>query len=1028
MNALTLFVIKHARFTWLIVLAIIVAGVSIYNTQPRQEDPEITLRGARVVTYFPGLPPERIEQLITKPIEEEVKKLEEVDTIDSISMTGMSIVMPEVHARYNDMDPIWSRLRNKMDDLSPRLPRGTNGPYVNDDYGSVSVVTLALTGDDFPMTDLSDVADNIRDDLVTLPLVSGVNLYGVQDEKIWIDFDGAMMSQLGLDPKAFIGALQTQNVILQGGSVEANGQSIIIQPSGELKSLDELKALSIKTQDDQLIYLQDVASIKRTYVDPIESPAFHNGKQAIVIGISMTEASNVVALGEQVTESLVSIRQDLPLGMELDIVIFQPDLVQDSVNSASVNLLQTVLVVLVVVMLFLGWRTGLIVGSMVPLTIMASLIGMSVWGIALHRVSIAAIIVALGLLVDNGVVVAEDIQKRMRSGASRLDAALETARSLSVPLLTSSLTTIAAFLPLMLIEGGSGEFLRSLGQVLAMALLGSWLLAITVIPAFCYWFLPDQDVINEDANDEDGSPDVLPTPLRIYKGFIELILRNRLIVLGLTILLLFSSFYIFSFVKQRSLGPSERNQFTVYLDLPSQATIDETVLVSNRLTTYLTDSTLNPEVTDVLSYVGSGGPRFFLALSPNDPQPNKGFMVVNTESAEQIEAVMERVNRFMVESLPEATGRTDILFLGPAPLGTVEMKITGPEAHTLQTLGAQVSDIFRSIPGSQSIRSDWENSVMKLRVDVDQERARRAGVTSEEVARTLSTYFGGETISTYREGDKSIPIALRAEESDRATLDRVRTVEIYSKERGHPVPLLQIADFRGEIEPSKIIRSNQQRALTIAGINPDMTAVEYYNLMQEKLDSISLPVGYAMEVEGEIKGSQESNKSLFKFAPHALFIILTLLILQFNSFRRTAIILITIPLVLIGANYGLFIFNAYFDFTAMLGLFSLAGIIINNGIVLIDRIEQQRATGMDVDPAIVEASLARVRPIFMTTLTTVVGLIPLALFGGEFWYGMAIVIMSGLGVGSLLTLGFVPLLYSLFFNLFPNRKNSAGEA
>jgi multidrug efflux pump subunit AcrB len=394
----------------------------------------------------------------------------------------------------------------------------------------------------------------------------------------------------------------------------------------------------------------------------------------------MVEKSNVVELGRQVRVSLGELRSTIPLGMHLDVAIFQPDLVQASVQvqDATVNLLQTIAVVLLVVMVALGFRTGLIVGAMVPLTMMVTLVGMSIWGIELHRVSIAAIIVALGLLVDNGVVVAEDIKKRLDDGAERLAAALATTSTLAVPLLTSSLTTVAAFMPLVLISGGSGEFLRSLGQVLALALLSSWLVAMTIIPAFCYWFLPEpaRGVPALDSGDE-GAYDALP--YRLYRQMLSFMLRARLPFVVLMIALLFSAVGVFRFIKQRSLGPSERNQFTVYVDLPAEASIHQTIAATKRLTGYLNDSNANPEVVDVLAYVGSGGPRFFLALTPNDPQPNKAFLVVNTQEPDQIHTVMPRVERFLAEQMPEATGRTDILFLGNAPPGTVELKITGPE-------------------------------------------------------------------------------------------------------------------------------------------------------------------------------------------------------------------------------------------------------------------------------------------------------------------------------------------------------------
>jgi multidrug efflux pump subunit AcrB len=1007
------FSITHARFAGLLIAIIVLGGLYTFATQPRQEDPEITLRGAQVITQFPGMSTERIENLVTWPIEDKIKEISEIDEIKSVSMPGLSIVTPRAHDRYYDMEPIWNKLRNKMDDIRPTLPEGAVGPQVNDDFGRVAVITLALTGTDYEMAELNEIARDIRDSLGALPLVSQVDLYGVQEERIWLEYDANALSQFDLSPSTVVAALRGQNVVLPGGTVNASGQSVVVEPTGDFRSVEDIRNLAIGTSGDSgIVYLQDIATIERGYVDPPQSPAFYNNQPAIVIGISMVDSSNVVEVGHQVNAALQNIKPLLPAGMQLDTAIFQPDLVQASVNNASNNLLQTMIVVLVVVMVFLGWRTGLIVGAMVPLTMMATLMAMSVGGIELHRISIAAIIVALGLLVDNGVVIAEDISQRLERGSDRLAASLAAAGTLAIPLLTSSLTTIIAFLPLALIDDSSGEFLRSLGQVLAIALLISWFLAISVTPALCYWFLPDAEPGDSEAESEPAQG----AAYDFYQKLLTLILRRRAIFMLLMLGLLFAAGQVFQFVKERSLGPSERNQFTVYVDLPSIAHISETLETTQTLVSFLNDETRNPEVTDVLSYVGGGGPRFFLALAPNDPQPNKAFLVVTTEQADQIDTVMERVEGFLLTDLPQASGRADILFLGDAPIGTVEFRVRGPDMDVLRVLGDQIKEIFYNIPGSRSVRSDWEDPVLKLYVEVDQERARRAEVTSQEIAETLTAIFDGQVVTHYREREKVIPVMLRARPEHRKGLDTLRSTEVFSESRGMPVPILQVADTDGGIEPSRIRRFNQERALTIAGKHPQMTALELYEVMQDSIAALDIPPGHEIEVEGEVKDAAESNEKLMGFAPHALLLIVLLLVLQFNSFRRPLIILLTIPLVIIGANFGLAVFNAYFDFTAMLGLFSLAGIIINNGIVMIDRIDRGRESGLDVDDAVIGAALARARPIIMTTITTVIGLLPLALFGGEFWFGMAIVIMCGLGLGTILTLGFIPVLYSLMFN------------
>lgn len=1012
MNALVRLAIKNARFTVFALCLVAAAGISVYFTQARQEDPEITIRTAQVVARFPGMPPERVEQLLTRPLEEEIKTMPEVKEIKSLSMTGMAIVLPQLHDRYFDLDPIWSRLRNKMDDIRRSLPEGAIGPMVNDDFGRVAVVTLALTGDGFSPRELRWTARELRDRFTALPLVAKVDLYGVQDERIWLVMDPARLNRLGMDPSQIVSQLQAQNVILPGGSVDAGGMALAIEPSGSFRSLEDIRQVTLTRPDDGgIVYLRDLVEVRRDYVDPPASPSFFNGRPAVVLGISMVSNSNIAELGRQVDGLLPEVRAALPLGMNLEVMNYQPELVAEAVQSATDNLLQTIAVVLAVVMLFLGWRVGLIVGSGVPLTIFAVLAGMSIWGIALHRISIAAIIVALGLLVDNGTVVAEDFKTRLDRGVDRLTAALESARGLAIPLLNSSLTTILAFLPLMLAENSSGEFLASLSQVVILALLSSWFLAVVITPVFCYWFLPQPKA------GRTIDPDAPPRgrAYEWYERLLRALLRRRAVfalgIVGLFVL----SLALFGQVRQRHMAPSERNQFTVYLSLPAGSDVTETIAAARTLSDYLADSKENPAVTANVAYVASGGPRFFLALQPPDPMPHSAFFVVNTKTYEGVAPAMRRAERFIAERLPQAAGRTESLFLGPAPLGTVEIRIAGPEIENIQLLAGQVRDAFAAVPGALAIRSDWENPVLKIRVEVDQERASRSGLTSQDIARSLSSVLDGFQVTDYREGETVIPVVLRSDQDARSNLDRLRTHEIYSKTLGAPVPLLQVADLRGEVEPSQIRRLNQERTVTVAARHEWMGSKELYAAVLPALERIAPEPGYRLEPAGEIADSAESRAELFRYAPHCLLGIVALLILQFNSIRRMGIVMGTIPLILIGAVAGLLVFRAHFEFTAMLGLFSLAGIIINNGIVMIDRIDQERAAGRDVDEAVVRAALARARPIIITTATTVIGLMPMALLGGQFWFSMSIVIMCGLAVGTVLTLGFVPALYSLLF-------------
>lgn len=1009
MGSLVRFVIERSRLTFFLILLVIMAGVGVYLNQARQEDPEITLRKAQVVAEFPGLGVKQVEELLIKPIEEVVKTIPEVETIESLALPGRAVVLPEVGDAYFDMAPIWTQLRNKMNDLRPRLPQGTKDLFVNDDFGRVAVITLALTGEDFSPREMRWQARAIRNRIAALPLAAKVDLFGVQEEQITLELDPVRLNRLGINPATVVTTLQQQNIIMPGGSVTATDMKIIIRPSGDFQSVDEIRNLTIPAEDKGVIYLSDVLNVRRGYIDPPISPVYFNGKQAVILGISMVEGSNIEALARQLNSVMPYIQADLPLGMELSIFNNQPELVAEAVAGATENLWQTVVVVLVVVMLFLGLRTGIIVGIGIPLTIMFVLVGMSLWGIALHRISIAAVIVALGLLVDNGIVVAEDVQRRLGLGQDKLSAAVDSAAGLALPLLISSLTTILAFLPLMLAQNTSGEFLSSLTQVVILALLASWLLAVAMTPSLCYWLMPKKTEASSSEAKPSGAAYVF------YEGLLRRVLRFRfpfLVVLGA---LIFGALVLMGHVKQRNMPPSERAQFIIYLSLPAGTDITATIDSAKHLTGFLSDPQRNPEITANAAYVASGGPRFFLALQPPDPLPHSAFFVVNLAEYAQLTTVMNRVEDFMAEKMPEARGRCETLFLGQSPIGTVETRISGPEISMLQLLAEQVMHAYRSIPGVVGLRSDWENPVLSMKIEIDQDLAARAGISSRDVARTFSGILDGYYVSDYREGENVIPIFIRSDSSQRNNLDALRSMEIYSEKTGRPVPLTQIARLEGVVEPSQIRRLEQERTVTIAGKHQFLGSKELHAQLAPILDELKLPPGYFVGPAGELAEAAESQGELFKYAPHCLLGILALLIFQFNSYRKPLLVMATIPLILPGAILGLYVFKAHFEFPALLGIFSLAGIIINNSIVLIDRIDQEREEGAGALEAAVSAALIRARPIIITTTTTVVGLIPLALFGGEFWFSMSIVIMCGLSLGTIQSLFFVPAAYSLLY-------------
>lgn len=1013
MSYLTHFALVQWRLTVALMALVIFGGVVTYQHQPSQEDPEITIRTAVVSAQFPGLPARRVEQLLAKPIEEAVRQIPEVKTVESASQTGIATVKVSLWANVQDVKKVWTDLRNKVTDLSPTLPDGTIGPFVNDDYGRVAVTTLAVYGDDFSQAELRTVARWLRDRLTALPLVSRIDLYGIQQERVWLEFDRIQLAREGLSVDAVLRTIADQNRILPSGALETEeGMRYTLSTSGNIHDWEAIADIPVATASGAIVYVRDVLRVIRGYVDPVDDPVLYNGLPAVTLGIAMVRDGAIQAFGASLEARLAELRDSLPAGMSLDIVTHQPPIVAASVVDATHNLIQTIATVLAVVILFLGVRAGTIVGAIVPLTIFMSLVGMLLWGIPLHRISIAAIIIALGLLVDNGVVIAEDIARRLDQGANGRDAALEASRTLAVPLLTSSLTTILAFLPLMLAEDTTGEFLRALSQVLIITLLSSWILSVTVTPLLCATFLRAAGSRITTRTNRLSAMSLRATEL--YGRALGQILSRRWLFLSATAVFFGVALLALARIPTGLLPPSERAQFVVNLEIPAGSSETETARIALRFARFLADRNVNPEIVGSVIYVGSGGPRFFLALSPADPAPHVAFGVVNTATPADVAPLRARVERFLTEHLPEGRGWTELLFLGSEPPGTVQIRLKGEDIDTLYQAGQQVLTAFAAIPGTRDLRTDWANPVLHLHVLIDQERARRAGVAPDAAARALQASFEGAAITDYREGDNIIPVVLRAGAADRATLDDLSDVRVVTSS-GTPVPLLQFAKLGGELQPWIVRRHDQERAITVSAVNPAMQASQLLSEVTPALDALGLPRDIRWEVDGEVRASKEANAALFQYLPHCLAGIVLILIWQFNSFRRPLIILATIPLVMIGVSLGLNVMGGLLDFNAMLGIFSLAGIIVNNGIVLIERIDEDRRQGMRPQSAIVSGCMARLRPIVMTTLTTILGLVPLHLFGGALWHAMTIVMMFGLGVGTILTLGFVPALYAVLF-------------
>lgn len=1010
---LTRFALNNRALTIAALFICLIMGPLSLVTHPSREDPAIVIRAAQVVAQFPGMSTERVEKLISAKLEEKVREIPEVDTIEAISSTGQSLVKITVADTYTDMKPIWAELRNKMKDVATSLPSGTAGPIVFDDQGNVAMASIGMTAEGFSNAEMFEAAKVFRRLIYArVPGVRKVDFFGNEEQRIFVEFDNVRLARLGLEPDAITNAISQQNVIVPAGRIEAEGVTFNVEPTGDFGGIDELENLRINIAGASTpLYLSDIAQISRGYSDPPEKPAYFNGKETIVIGVSMVDQFDANAFGAALSSLTSEFANSLPVGFDLDYVTWQPAEIEQAVLGVANNLWQTILIVLGVVIAFLGFRSGLIVGAMVPLVMLISTLVMRNAGIELERMSLAALIISLGLLVDNGIVVAEEIQGRFQRGEDRVKAALATGKSLTGPLLAASLTTIFAFMPLMLAPGGAGEYTRSISLVIAIALLVSWVIALTALILLCVWFLKSDEPINEDEAYDRWY-------YNAYRRVMHFLVALRYLTVPLAFSTLALGIWMFGFVSNTFFPASERAQLQIIVELPQGQNTFATRAVTAQLEAWLLDDTKNPDVTNVATYIGDGGPRFYLALDPADGQPNSAYMLVTTNTAEAVVPLQNRVRNFAAARIPEAEIYPKVMSMGPNESGLVEYRISGPDAHVLKSASEQLQLAMRRVPSTVNVTDDWHNPVVTIKVIIDQEAARRTGISSANIAEALETQLSGTEVTSYRVGDLSIPVVIRAEEDQRTTLDRLRSLNI-SVVGKSPVPLMQVAELEGSTGFAQIRRRNLERTITISAKSLALTAAEFDATLQPELDALqdALPTLYRIEKGGEVEGSADAQSALGANLPLALVLILLVLIWQFDSIKKPIIIILTIPLVVTGVAGALIVApGANFSFMGILGFLALCGIVINNAIVLIDRIAVELAAGRPLREAIIEAGVRRLTPIVMTTCTTALGLAPIILSRDVLFYDLAVVIAGGLLVGTLLTLIVVPCLYAIFFS------------
>ncbi len=1015
---ITRLAITNNRTTYMLLLVIIFFGINAYKSMPKDYDPGFIIRTAQVITQFPGASPERVELLITDKLERVIQELPELDFVKSESRTGISIISVNIKESYKNLRPIWDSLRRKIEAAQVQLPAESFPSVVNDEFGDVFGIVIGLTAEGYNYQEMKDIADQAKDAMLRLSEAAKVAVFGEQQEHVFLEYDNAHLANLGISPSQLSEQLSSRNIVISGGSIILFDEEISLEPSGNFENIEEIKRTIIQIPgSERLLYLSDLVTVKRSYVDPMQSKVSLSGEQGLSLAIAMRQGGNNILLGQQVNELIGKLNQRYPIGVEFEAVSFLPFDVEKKVNDFSSNLIQAVIIVTLVMLFSLGFRTGLIVAVLIPASMIFGILIMSLFKIGIDQISLAALIIALGMLVDNGIVMSESIMVSMEKGKKAIDAAVDSANELKVPLLTSSLTTAAAFLPIFLAESATGEYTASLFKVVSITLICSWILSMTVIPMLCVNFMKVKKATTSPFDS---------TFFINYRALLLNLLRFRWLTLFVTLLLFITAVWGLSLVPKLFFPPSDRAFFKMELEMPIGTSLAATERVTQQIEGYIHEELKTSEhkeagVTNWVTYLGNGGPRFLLTHNPKPTSSNYALMIINLTSNNLVDETMDKLEQYSLSNFPDLLVKLRKIENGSPIENPVEVRINGSDSEQLFTIVEQVKQRMAQVNGVKAISDNWGMPIKKLQVNINQSRARRAGVSSKDIAMSLQTGLSGVELSQYREGDNVIPITMRTKAGDRQDIKKLQALAVYSQSTGSSVPLTQVADIKVVWQSAKILRRDRLKTITIGGqIDNRITASEAFNELIPWLEQQqeNWPITYTFELGGEYETSGKANKSIGDKLPIAGFIILLLLIAQFNSVRKALIILLTIPLGLIGVTSGLLVGQSFIGFMTLLGIISLAGIVINNAIVLLERIKiEQEAMPDEPCLAIISAAQQRLRPIVLTTATTIFGLIPLYLGGGAFWEPMAIAIIGGLLLSTVFTLGVIPVVYAVLFGV-----------
>lgn len=1060
------FSIRKSVITITLTLVLLTAGTISFLNLSRLEDPEFTIKDALIITPYPGASAEEVEKEVTNVIEKAVQELGQLKRIESFSQRGLSIVKATIQDKYdkNTLPQIWDELRRKINDNQGQLPPGAGPSIVNDDFGDVYGVFIAISGEGYTYSELKDFVDLLRRELLLVQDVKKIILYGVQPEAVYVEMSRTKMAALGISQDEIYSALRAKNLPVDSGRLELGPEYIPISPTGEFISEEQFGDLLISSQDgtsDSLVYLKDVANIRRDYVDPPKALLRFDGKPAIGLAISTRSGGNVVTMGQAVEKRVKQLVPQAPLGMEIGIISDQAAAVTTAINSFMVNLIEAVIIVVVVLLFFMGLRSGLIIGFILYLTISGTFMLMGYYGIILERISLGALIIALGMLVDNAIVVVEGMKVKIEQGTGAVEAAKEVVGQNSMPLLGATLVAILAFAAIGTSPDSTGEYCRSLFTVILISLSLSWLTAVTATPLLCKWFIKAKSKGTGTGNGDEATEDPYGGKLfQIYRGLLISCIRFRWLTVAVVVGLFVLSLLGFGFVKNMFFPNSTRPQFFVDIRFRQGTHINDNAKQIEKAEEYLMRL---DGVNHVTSAIGGGEPRFLLTYAPNRNSSSFTVLFVDVDDYRMIDQMIPRVQHELQEVLPGVTVNVRKFLLGPGEGGKIQLRVNGPDPAVLRQLASKAKAILETDSGVQAVWDEWREKEKVVRPQLAETQARQLGIARPDLARALEERFQGTQTGIYR--DKStfepqlLPIIARAPKEERESVDTLRELQIWSPAAQRMIPMGQVLKgFDTESEDALIGRWNRttmlkvhadpkpgvlvseimprvkpeiERALNVdlalyfeKQFGPDQDPFENYNentIPIKELDQIPLKdmPGYFIAWGGEKEDSARAQKSLYNSMIIFAGLMVLVVILLFNAVRQPLIIWLTVPLSVIGVTIGLLVFKQPFGFMALLGLLSLSGMLIKNAIVLINQIDLEISEGKERFLAVVDSGVSRLRPVAMAALTTILGMIPLV--QDAFFVSMAVTIMCGLAFATLLTLIFVPVLYTIFFGI-PSRS------